>query len=513
MGRIKPLIWLLAFIKFVLPFLLQDQYYQLHRDEFLYLDYGNHMAFGYMEVPPLLSVFSWITHLFPQSVFIVKLWPSLFGAFTFILVAKAIIYFGGKQFAIFLAFLAFILTAYLRVHFLFQPGFLEIFFWTAVAYTLLRFIQTEHSKWLYLAALSLAFGFLSKYSITIFAVSIFGGLLLTPQRKIFFNRHFYYAMLLALVIISPNIWWQYAHNFPIVTHMNELKETQLQYISSAGFLFDQVLMNLPCFFVWMAGLYYVLFGNDAKPYRAFGFAYALLIILLIVLHGKNYYALGIYPILFSFGAFYLEKVFVGKRYVLRYVAIAFSFIIGLPLIPVLLPVTTPAKLAEYYNKMSILKTGVLKWEDLKDHELPQDFGDMLGWRELSQKAEKQFLLLPAAEQDQTVVYCRSYGQAGALKYYGNSKKFSSKVISDNGTYRLWIPENMTFKNLLFVGHNLPGKDDEVFQHFASAQLKDSVDTKYSRQLGDKVILFKDADSSAAKLANAGLHEERSKFSR
>jgi hypothetical protein len=57
----RKLLWGLALVRLILPFLLQHAYYQPHRDEFLYLDYAKHMDWGYMEVPPLLSVFSWLT--------------------------------------------------------------------------------------------------------------------------------------------------------------------------------------------------------------------------------------------------------------------------------------------------------------------------------------------------------------------------------------------------------------------------------------------------------------------
>ena len=66
-----------------MPFLLQHAYYQPHRDEFLYLDYAQHMDWGYMEVPPLLSVFSWLVKLAGSGVFWVKWWPTLIGTATF----------------------------------------------------------------------------------------------------------------------------------------------------------------------------------------------------------------------------------------------------------------------------------------------------------------------------------------------------------------------------------------------------------------------------------------------
>lgn len=72
----------LACIKFILPFILQDVTYELHRDEYLYLAEARHLAWGYMEVPPLLSVFARFSAVFGNGFFWVKFWPSLFGALT-----------------------------------------------------------------------------------------------------------------------------------------------------------------------------------------------------------------------------------------------------------------------------------------------------------------------------------------------------------------------------------------------------------------------------------------------
>jgi hypothetical protein len=72
------LLFALAALKFVLPYLIQDPSWEPHRDEFLYLDEARHMAWGYMEVPPLLSVFAWLTNLLGGSMFMIKFWPSLF---------------------------------------------------------------------------------------------------------------------------------------------------------------------------------------------------------------------------------------------------------------------------------------------------------------------------------------------------------------------------------------------------------------------------------------------------
>src|SRR6185312_678923 len=172
MQKVNRLIYLLAFVKFILPFFLQNPIYEPHRDELLYLAEGNHLAFGFMEVPPLLSVFAWITHLFGNGMFWIKIWPSLFGAFNFILVSRIVLSLGGKAFSIFLLFLSFIFSAFLRVHFLFQPNFLEIFFYTLIAYGLIRYVQTSENRWLYITGIGMGLGLLSKYSIVFYIISM-----------------------------------------------------------------------------------------------------------------------------------------------------------------------------------------------------------------------------------------------------------------------------------------------------------------------------------------------------
>src|SRR5579872_3847596 len=122
MQKLNRFLYLLALIKFIFPFFLQSPVYEPHRDELLYLAEGSHPAFGFMEVPPLLSVFAWITRHVGNTMFWIKCWPSLIGALNLILIGKIVISEGGRQLALFLLCCCFFFTAYLRVHFLFQPN-------------------------------------------------------------------------------------------------------------------------------------------------------------------------------------------------------------------------------------------------------------------------------------------------------------------------------------------------------------------------------------------------------
>src|SRR5438477_9598162 len=176
-NRLRNILYLLALLKIIIPYFLQNNFYEPHRDEFLYLAEGHHLAWGFMEVPPVLSVFAWLTHVVGDGMFWIKLWSSLFGAATFIVAGEIILSLGGKGFALILLFLPFIFGVYLRLFFLFQPNPPEVLFWTLIAFSFIRFIQTKENKWLYLFGVSVGLGMLSKYSVAFYTVSILFGLL------------------------------------------------------------------------------------------------------------------------------------------------------------------------------------------------------------------------------------------------------------------------------------------------------------------------------------------------
>ena len=508
--RLRWTVIALATLKFILPFILQSPMYEPHRDEFLYLAEGNHLAWGYMEVPPLLSVFAWLTNLFGDSMFWIKFWPSLFGSLTFIVVANIILSLGGKSFALILSFLPFIFGVFLRIHFLFQPNFLEVFFWTMIAYSVIRYIQTEKNKWLYIFGCSAGLGMMSKYSVAFFVVSIIAGLLLTPQRRILFNKHFWFAALIGLVIFLPNIFWQSQNHFPVIFHMKELQKYQLQYIDTPGFLIDQILMNLPCVFVWIAGLWFAAFTPTGKLLKFAAWAYVFLIVLLIVFKGKNYYAIGIYPPLFALGAFHLERFTAGRRKYLRYVFVAIILAIGLPLVPAALPTASPKKLANYYERMGLSKTDLVKWEDLQDHPLPQDFSDMLGWKEMAEKMAAAYYALDSNEKKHTILFCDNYGQAGAVNLYGKQYHLPA-AYSDNASFLYWLPDTSRLVNIILLTDDRQEMEHPFIKDFSAAILNDSVTTPYARERGDLIITLKGANDAFNKMFKEKIEKDKAQF--
>lgn len=500
---------MLAFIKLILPFFLQNSIYEPHRDEFLYLAEGSHPAFGYMEVPPLLSVFAWLTRLFGDGMFWIKIWPSLFGAFNFILVGKIILSLGGKAFSVFLLFLSFIFSAFLRVHFLFQPNFLEIFFYTVIAYGLIRYIQTSANKWLYVTGIGAGLGLLSKYSVAFYIISVAIALLLTGQRKIFLNKHLYFALGITVILILPNFIWQYVHHFPVIHHMNELTEQQLQYVPPASFLKDQVLMFFPCCMLWIAGLVFLLVNRQGRPFLFLAWAYLGVIGILLWFHGKNYYALGLYPVLLGFGSYAMEK-WTSRLHFLRYIICIWAIIFGFYFTIIALPLLKPAALGAFYKKMHTANTGSLRWEDQKDHPLPQDFSDMLGWEEMAQKTGAAYNTLSSGEKKQTIIFCDNYGMAGAVNFY-RKKYHLPEAYSDNASFLYWLPDHMPMKNLVLVTGDTGEMHHDFIKDFSGAILYDSIINPYAREKGDLIIILKGANDRFREMFEEKIEEDKQRL--
>jgi hypothetical protein len=503
------LLYVLAVIKFILPFILQNHYYEPQRDEFLYLADAHHMAWGYMAVPPLLSVFAWITNLFGSSMFWLRFWPSLFGAFTFLIIGKIIISFGGKVLALFLGFLPFIFGAYLSAHFLFQPGFLDVFFWTMIAYSILRFIQTQKNVWLYVFGISAGLGMLSKYSIAFFIISILIGLLITRNRKIFLNKHLYFSALIAFLIFLPNLLWQYNYHFPVIVHMKELHQFQLQYVEPSGFLSDQILLNLPCIFIWIAGLYFLIFKEKGK-FRVFAWAYLFVILILLYFQGKGYYSLGVYPMLFAFGAIHLERFATQHAKVWKYVFIIIPCVLGIRIMPIIFPMWKPARLTAYYEARHLEKFGLYKWEDLKLHTIPQDFADMQGWKEMTEKTAKAYNSLSADEKEHAIIFADNYGEAGAINYYG--KRYNLPIAySDNASFLYWLSDSLHLDNVILITDDKEEMQHPFIKDFSSAVLSDSITNKYAREKGSLILILKGANEEMNQMFSEKIKQDKGKF--
>ena len=504
--RRTSILLLLFFIlvKIVFQYLVLNPYYDLHRDEYLYLDMGNHLTAGYLSVPPFIAFNSLLIQWLGGGFFWVKFFPALYGALTMVMIWAIVEKLGGKWFAQVLAALAFLCSAMSRLNVLYQPNSFDVLAWTVLFWCLIRYLQTQEHKWLLWMGVVTGIGILNKYNIIFLVIGMLGGLLLSSHRNVFKNKYLYIGIAIALVIISPNVIWQLQHGMPVLHHMKELSESQLVHVSRMDFLADQFKFFLGAAFIVVASLVGLILYKPFREYRVIALIYVLTLLLFTYLRAKSYYSLGLYPVLLAFGAVYWERIFTHGR--TRHLRVLWAALIVLPfalLVNVLFPVMKPAQISEKARKFRAL--GLLRWEDGKDHTLPQDFADMLGWKDLADMALKTWQQVPEAEKPYTMIVCDNYGETGALNYYNRGKM--PLAASMNADYVFWFPKMDTIHYIVKVGEKPEGDYLKIIGKIAqTGTLKDTLSREYL--WGANVWLLSDLSPEIPAALQQELHKEK-----
>ncbi len=483
------LLSILLLLKFILQYTLIDAAYDLHRDEYLHLDQANHLAWGFHSVPPFTSWLSVLIQALGNGVFWVKFFPALFGALTLMVVWRAIAYLGGDLAAKLLGGFGVLFSVLLRLNTLYQPNSFDVLCWTLVFYCLIRYLKEEQIHYLYGIAIVLAIGFLNKYNLAFLIMGLLPALLLTSQRRVFMRRELYLAGVLALLIILPNLVWQYLNGFPVLHHMNELATTQLVNVSRLSFLSTQPLFFMGSIVVMLAGLLALWIYPPFKNFRALFWVLVIVLAMYTYLRAKDYYAIGLYPIFIALGAVYLSTLlrqWWGK--------VAYTLLLLSPLLyfgytyNFLYPNKSPEYIISHQDQYR--EMGLLRWEDGKEHHLPQDFADMLGWQELAQKLDVVYADLD--RQEATLVLCDNYGQAGAVNFYGRQ---GIKAVSFNADYVGWFELEQPYSQLIRVisARVLEDEFQETARYFKKAYVADSISNSYAREYGTAICVFHNTD--------------------
>lgn len=496
---------ILIALKMVLQYLVVNPVYELHRDEYLYLNQADHLAFGYISVPPFTAGISKIIYLLGGTIFWVRFFPAFFGALTIVFVWLIIETTGGGLYSKILASTALVFSALMRMNILFQPNSFEILVWTIIFYLLIKFVQSEKSKWLYWLSVIIAAGFYNKYNMLFVIAGLVIGLLFTYQRKLFKNPSFWKALILSLIIFSPNIVWQITNHFPVLQHMKVLKANQLDNNTSLNFLRGQLLFFCGSLPLIAAAIVAFIFYKPFRPYRFIGITFLTVIALFAAMKAKDYYAVGIYPVIIAFGSICLENILTKKwRLIIVPLLILINLGIFVMTLKVIFPIYSPPQIREHAQAFE--KYGMLRWEDGKNHILPQDFADMIGWHEMADKSLAAYSMIPPGEVENSLIICNNYGQAGALNYYNRRKM--PEAYAFNTDYIYWLPYLTTIKNVMVVGKK-PGQ--EIIDLFKECKLMGVVENANAREYNTGIYLLTGAAPSFTEVFYKLVEERKNKL--
>jgi Dolichyl-phosphate-mannose-protein mannosyltransferase len=411
-----------------------NQHYGIFRDELYFIVCGRRPDWGYVDQPPLVPLLAafadWIA---PHSLLVLRALPAVVATASIGATVAVVRLLGGRLFAQWLAGLCMLLAPISLIQglLMFTDLFLPLA-WLGCAALLIRMLQTgNHRLWIPFGAI-VGFALWSKYLILFDLAAMAVVLPFTPLRRSLATRWPYLGALLALAIIAPNLIWQWHHDWPFIELGANGAASKNIALSLPAYLMTQVVIQNPgAVFVWVTGLAAVAFTPKWRLYRLFALQYAVLIVIEVVTHGKDYYAASLYPPLFAFGAVAIENTV--RHVTLRSLAVGLVAAVGLIGMPLAIPILPIDQFIAYQDALGA-KPDVR--ERGPQGALPQVFADMFGWQEMAKAISDAYWALPEDDRAKAVFGANNYGEAAAVDVFGDRLPPS---ISGHNQYFLWGP--------------------------------------------------------------------------
>jgi 4-amino-4-deoxy-L-arabinose transferase-like glycosyltransferase len=436
-------------------------------DELYYIACARHLAWGYVDQPPLIAAIVRITRAaLGDSLLALRFPAALAGAGTVVITGMIARELGGKRFAQSLAALCFALAPGVLAldHFLSMNAF-EPLFWMGCAYLLIRIIKTGNAKlWLWFGLLS-GLGLENKHSMLIFGFAVVAGLVLSGERKWQRSPWLWAGGTIAFLIFLPNLQWNFQNHFPFLELQANIRRSGRDVaLSPMTFLGQETLAMLPLSLpIWMAGLWYLFFDREGKRFRALGWAWLLTAAIIMALSPRVYYLFPAYPFLFAAGSVAWERRLSGVRAQwIKLVYVALMVLMGALIAPTVIPLLPPETYIRYAAVTHLEQPRI---ENHRLGPLPQLFADQFGWEEMAAAVASAYNSLAPDVRARTAIFGQNYGQAGAIDVFGPKYGIpQGSAISAHQSYFLWGPHLYTGESMI-VMDDRPERLSEIFTSF------------------------------------------------
>jgi hypothetical protein len=497
--------------KLLIHFLTNTRY-ELLRDEMLFFNMGEHLSAGYATVPPVTGLLALLMNkIFGFSVFGIRFFPALMGTVSVYIIASIVRELGGGITALFIAALSYLFTpGFLIVNSLFTPNAAEELVWLLATWRIFRMVRSGNPRmWISISIIT-GIGFLNKYSVLFLIAGFLIALLFTGNGKLLASKYFFYSLIIGLVIISPNIVWQYTHGWPVIIHMSELRSSQLDLMGYLSFPVSLFSFCQGSVIIWLTGLVALLFFRYEREFRYLGVASVTILLLFLIGKGKGYYALGAIPFLLAYGGYVFEKYFTGQLRIVRYSFFSISLLMSVAAMPSGLPVMSYENYGRYIEKTRrFIVHPLLEWDDGTKHDFSQAWADMTGWKELAGYVARAYYSLSEEEKKNCIIFGeRNYGYAGAVYFYGKEYDLP-EAITFHESYVFWAPDTIPNGPIIYINRDI----SDLEKYFGNISVVGSVDKRFFREKGLKVFLCRQPIADVGAVYKELARSEKSKYRR
>lgn len=451
-------------LQVVAQVVMQHAGYGIFRDELYFIVCGRHLAWGYVDQPPMVPLLTHISEVLfgIHSLALFRMFASIAGGVEVALTGLLAWRMGGGRWAQALAMTGILLAPMvIATDATISTSLLEPVFWMIVALALMELARLAErgirsgavvARWWVVMGVAAGLGVENKWSIFFFLVCLLVALLLTAQRRLLASWWFPVGFALIVLIALPNLLWEAHHGWATLTLLhNDQIDGKNVHVGPLKFVVTQIVvfgsLMAP---LWIVGVAWLLAGRGAKTFRFLGVTYVLFLPLMMMLHAKDYYLAAIYPLYFAAGAAawdgWLKKLWLRRGVVPAYVVVHAALIaVALPMVlPLLPPARELAYMAKLHMRPPKIETGATA-------ALPQYFADMLDWKHKANLLADAYWSLPAAERKDAVIYTTNYGDASAVNVY---RPDVPEAISGHQNYFFWGPHGATGKVMIIFGDSI-----------------------------------------------------------
>ncbi|MEU9853538.1 glycosyltransferase family 39 protein [Streptomyces sp. NPDC047974] len=373
-----------------------------HVDELYTRAASRHLAWGYVDQPPLVAVVARIeTAVFGDTLFGFRVVPALLASLAVLLaplIARELG--GGSRAQILAALMAFASGLVMYTGHIMGTNNWDELSWITVSWLLIRMVRTGDTRLWWAIGVVVGVGLTAKYLLVLLLLCLGAGLLASGPRGVFRTWRFPAAVGTAVVISSPVLIWQISHGLPQL-EMSAALSKALEGLARSTFLPMQLLLiGLFLSPVWVAGLVALLRRPEWRPYRFVGWAYLLMVVVLLAVGGQGAYTTSLQYVLLAAGAVVVDR---WARGAARLVVIGGLTGLNALSCAVLLLPTLPVSV--YAGNPVLSQMAIVQF-------------DQVGWPELTRQVSGIHRSLSPEEQARTVVYGNHYGQAGAIDRWG-----------------------------------------------------------------------------------------------
>ncbi|GAA3568890.1 glycosyltransferase family 39 protein [Amycolatopsis ultiminotia] len=402
-------------------------------DELYFLVAGrDHLTWGYFDQPPLVPLLAGtLERWFPGSLLAFRLPMAIAAAAGAVVTALIARELGGGRGAQVMAAGAYATSGLVIIsHWVATYG-LDPVFWTLVVFLLVRWTRTRRDGLLVWAGVVTAVSLETKFLIPALWGAVLVSALVLGPRQLPGRPKLWLGAAIAVVVTIPALVWQATHGWPYAQMGNVVAAEFPGYLAFArdGLLGAGIGIGV---LALLYGVWRLLRSAELKPYRYLAVALLLVVLVVVLTHGRSYYLTSLYALPFAAAATELSRRnLVCWWKIPAWLAFAVSAVItaaGLPVWPSSVQATSFGPIP--------LGTTFAAGETVE--------------QQLAGGVGQTYRSLPEPVRRQTAVFAGIYPFASAVEYYGAQYGIDDVYSGHRGYWYFDRPPESA-RNVLYVG--------------------------------------------------------------